>query len=80
MKKLLLLVSLALFPGVVGAQRVDCDMTPYYGVCPLCEAYHEANPERQAAPRPESPTQRAMAPARDDCDLLPYRNGICQVE
>lgn len=80
MKKLLLLASLAMFPGVPGAQEVNCDLTPYYGVCPVCEAHHEANPERLAALRPETLTQRAPGPARDDCDLMPYRNGICQVE
>lgn len=84
MKKLLMLVSLALLPTVGGAQPVDCDVTPYYGVCPQCEAMvdvsHEPGAERLGAMMRKSSEPHAPTLAYEDCDMLPYRNGICVVE
>jgi len=71
MKKMMLAVCLCLVAATANAQEVDCEKTPYYGVCPVCEAVLEvdvvAEPEQSAAKVEDA-----------DCDMRPFVNGICQ--
>jgi len=71
MKKMMLAVCLCLAVATANAHEVDCEKTPYYGVCPVCEAAEENETEALA-------TQNAATAEDADCDMRPFVNGICQ--
>lgn len=74
MKKVLLPALLSCFAVSMNvlAADVNCDFTPYYGVCPVCET--EVVPTTTVN---EEVLGNSPADSPINCDVTPYFNGVC---
>ncbi len=75
MKKFLLpaLMSCSFIGVNVAVAEVNCEVTPYYGVCSVCQAESEIAAGVEA--EEQSNTVDAL---QEDCAMRPYINGICE--